>query len=403
VLRTINIAGLAIVILTSVVLTSCRKGASDSGGQVLARVGSHEIKESDVDNAIKQQLGASGGTFGPEELISARLNVLSSLIQTEALFAKAEKETLVPDDGKVNEEVQKRIKESKLTKEDFERQLSSAGITESQWRDQLRKELAITALVDKHVKNAATEQLTDAEIKKYYDDHRSEFVALRGVDVSIIVTDPRNNATRDDAIGDAQAEQKIRDIYAQLKAGSSDFGAVALQRSEHPSAVRNGNLGFAAEDDLKQAFPTLTGLFQQLIAMRPGEYTAPMKETAAGAWLIFKLNEKREQPRNLTLDDASVRQGIIDAVNQARQQVLQTALVTIAMTETEIKNLLAERILSDPKTIGQMRPSQLLQQATPKQPQPRIENENQTAPTAGPNSAASSNTNKAAVTNGNKR
>jgi hypothetical protein len=403
VLRTINIVRLAIVILTPVVLTSCHRGGSDSG-QVLARVGSHDIKESDVDNAIKQQLGTSGITFGPEELISARLNVLSSLIQTEALFVKAEKETLVPDDGKLNEEVQKRIKDSKLTKEDFDRQLSSAGITEPQWRDQLRKDLAITALVDKHVKNAPTEQLTDAEIKKYYDDHRSQFVAQRGVDISVIVTDPRPNGSRDDAIGDAQAEQKIRDIYAQLKAGSSDFGAVALQRSEHPSSVQNGNLGFAAEDDLKQAFPTLTGLFQQLIAMRPGEYTAPMKETVAGAWLIFKLNDRREQPRNLTLDDASVRQGIIDAVNQARQQVLQAALVTVAMTETEIKNLFAERILSDPKTIGQMRPSQLLQPSgQQQQAQPRIENENRSVPAPNSNRPPSSNSNSGAVSNANKR
>ncbi len=390
----IKILGLTIVILSSLFIVSCKKGTSDADGQVLARVGSHDIKESDVDISIKQQLGSSSGLLNSEELISARLNVLNSLVQTEVLFVKAEKENLVPDDAKINEETQKRIKDSKLTKEDFERQLKDAGITEAQWRDQVRKELAITALVDKHVKNAPTEQLTDAEISKYYDDHRSEFVAVRGVDVSVIVTDPRNNNARDDAIGEAQAEQKIKDIYAQLRAGS-DFGTVASQRSEHNSAMRNGNIGFASEEDLKQTFPTLTNLFQQLMAMRPGEYTPPMKEAAAGAWLIFKLNDKREQARNLTLDDASVRQAIIDAVNQARQQVLQNALLVVATTETEIKNYLAERVLGNPKIIGGMRPSALLQQGSqPQQPQPRFENQNQSAP-------APSNSNRASSSNAN--
>jgi hypothetical protein len=83
--------------------------------------------------------------------------------------------------------------------------------------------------------------------------------------------------------------------------------------------------------------------------------------------------------------------------------VLLNALVLVTLSESTIKNYLAERIVQNPQSIIEMRPSQLLQQATPKQPQPRIENENQAAPAVGPNSPASSNANKPAVTNGNKR
>lgn len=369
-------------------------------GPVLAKVGTHEITENEVDTVIKQQLGGGGGSLTPEELTSARLNVLGTLIQRRALFTKAEKENLVPDETKINEESQKRIRDSKLSKEDYERQLKDAGITEAQWREQIKEEMAINALVEKHVKSAPVEQPTDAEIEKYYNDRRAEFVTARGCAISVIVTDPRNNGLRDDSIGDGPAEQKIKDIYGQLKAGL-DFGTIAFQKSEHASQIRNGKLGFATEQELRQTFPSLPELPQQLMAMRAGEYTAPMKETAAGAWLIFKLDDKVEQPRNLALSD--VRQEIVDAITQARQQVLQNALLMFVLTETEVKNYLAQRVLDNPKSVVEMRPSLLLQQAKESQPQqqPRFENENQASGNA--NRPASSNSNSSAAGNTNSR
>jgi hypothetical protein len=382
--------------------TACSGTAKDEG-PVLARVGSHDITESDVDMVIKQQVGNAGSTLTPEELTSARLSVLGTLIQQTALFAKAEKESLVPDDTKVTEESQRRIRESKLSKEDYERQLKEAGITEAQWREQIRKDMAINALVDKHVKSAPVEQPTDAEIEKYYNDRKAEFKTARGVDVSVIVTDPRRNGTADDAVGDAQAEQKIKEIHAQLKSGL-DFATIAFQRSEHASQMRNGNIGFATEQDLRQTFPSLADLPATLMALRPGESTPPLKEAAAGAWLIFKLNGKVEEPRNLSLTD--VRQTIVDAITQTRQQVLQNALMMLVLTETDVKNYLAQRVLENPRSLVEMRPSVLLQPKEgqqQQQQQPRFENQNQNQPAAtNTNSNARGNTNSRASSNASR-
>jgi hypothetical protein len=76
--------------------------------------------------------------------------------------------------------------------------------------------------------------------------------------------------------------------------------------------------------------------------------------------------------------------------------------VLVTISESSIKNYLAERIVQNPQSIVEMRPSQLLQQRAQQQPQPRIENENQAAPAANSNRSASSNANTA-VTNANKR
>lgn len=348
---------IALMILAAAILsTSCKEAADED---VLAKVGSRKITVKQVDSFIKQQLDASGGgaRLTPAELMAARLSALDNIIQEEVLFQKAQRENLVPDDARVAQEIQKKKQEAGLTEEQYQNQLKQAGLTEAEWRDQIRRRLAITALQDRE--KARVTAPSEDEIKKYYEDHKSEFVAERGADISMIVTDPRNNGAVDDAIGDLAAEQKIRAIYEQLR-GGADFATVASQRSEDISALRNGNLGFASEEALKAAFPTRPDIPKRLMEMSPGQYTEPIKDNLSGKWYIFKLNSKQEQKRDLTLED--VRKSIIDTLTQQRQQILLNALLMVAMTEVSIKNYLAERIVQRPDVIVSVKPSPLLEQ-----------------------------------------
>ena len=384
------------LILSSALLMAACKGSSDSSSlEVAAKVGSRDITVKQVDSTIKQQLDASGpgATMTSAELVAARLSVLDNLIQEEALFQKAQKENLGPDDTKVNQEVQKRKQDAALTEEQYQNQIKQAGFTEEDVRDKVRRELAINALRERERTRVSAP--TDSEIEKYYNDRKAEFVAQRGTDISMIVVSPANNG------GEAGAEAKIKGVYEQLRTGA-DFATVAAQKSEdQASALRGGSLGFASEAQLKQTFPSRPEMPEKLMSLNVGQYTEPIRDNLSGAWYIFKLNRKQEQPENLTLD--RVRADIINTITQQRQQVLLNALVLVTLSESSIKNYLAERIVQNPQSIVEMRPSQLLQQqqATPQQPQPRIENENQAAPAPSANRPSSSNANKPA--NSNKR
>jgi parvulin-like peptidyl-prolyl isomerase len=385
---------LTLVLFSALLLAACKGGSDNSTLEVAAKVGSREITLKKVDSTIKQQLDASGpgAAMSSAELVAARLSVLDNLIQEEALFQKAQKENLGPDDTKVNQEVQKRKQAATLTEEQYQNQIKQAGFTEEDVRDKVRRELAIDALRERERTRVSAP--TDAEIEKYYNDRRAEFVAQRGADISMIVVSPANNG------GEAGAEQKIKAIYEQLRA-NSDFATVAAQKSEdQASALRGGSLGFATEAQLRQTFPSRQDMPEKIMSLNVGQYTEPVRDNLSGAWYIFKLNRKQEQPENLTLD--RVRADIINAITQQRQQVLLNALVLVTLSESSIKNYLAERIVQNPQSIVEMRPSQLLQQTNPQQPQPRIENENQPAPGAS-NRPAASNSNKPAAANGNKR
>jgi parvulin-like peptidyl-prolyl isomerase len=380
----------SLVVLASVLLASCKSDPNGASTEVAARVGSRDITVRQVDSLIKQQLDQGGGgkTLSPAELVAARLSVLDTLIQAEAMFQKAQKENLVPDDNKVNQEVQKRKQGAQVTEEQYQEQLKQAGMTEDELRDKIRRELAIDALRERERTRVSAP--TDAEIDKYYSDHKAEFVAERGADISMIVVAPANNG------GEAGAEQKIKTIYEQLRSGTTDFATVAAQKSEdQASALRGGQLGFASEAGLKQTFSSRPDIPSTLMALKEGQFTDPIKDNLAGTWYIFKLNRKQEQPQNLTL--SNVRPDIINTITQQRQQILLQALVMVTLAETPTKNLLAERIVQNPQSMVEMRPSHLLE-SSQNQPQtpPRIENQNQS--TASANRPASS-----AATNGNSR
>ena len=392
-----------LVIVSTVVIFSCRDGKGDD---VVAKVGSRQITLKNVDSIVKQQLDQNGTTasaISSSELAAARLRVLSDLINNEALFQKAQKEGQVPDDTKVNQEIQKRKTDSRLTEDQFQRQLQQAGLKEEDLRDSVKKELAISQLQDRE--KARITNPTDEEIRRYYDDRKASFILQPGVDLSVIVTDPANNGLNDDSISDAAAEAKIKEIYEQLK-GGADFTTIAAQRSEDPTAEQAGSLGFIPAESLPNVFPTRPELPQRLMSMNPGQYTEPIKNNVTGKWMIVKLNNKRNQAQNLTFEN--VRQNIFDTLKEQKQAILLNALSMIAITEVSVRNYLAEREVERPGSLAQLQPSQLLTiVSTPMvQPAPRIENMNQNQAGAENSKAqapANTNAKRAASQNANKK
>jgi peptidyl-prolyl cis-trans isomerase SurA len=395
-----------IMILTSLFVAACKNSSKADNSEAVAKVGAREITMKQVDSAIKQQLDqAGGGTLSPAELVAARLAALDNLIQDEALFQRAQKDNLVPDDNKVNQEIQRRKQAANLTEDQYQAQVKAAGLSEEELRDKIRRDLAISALRD--AQNTRVTQPTTAEIEKYYSDHQAEFRAEPGAELSVIVTDPAQNGLADDAIGEAQAEQKVKDIYNQLKSGGFDFATIARQRSEDPGTqLRGGALGFATEQQLKQQiFPTRPELATRLMQMSTGQITEPIKDNVSNRWYIIKVDNKVNQPRNLTLDD--VRANITNAITQQRQGILLNALVLNAVNEAGVKNYLAERIVQNPQIISEMKPSQLLepsQQQSQQPAQPRFENQN-SAPATANRPAANANSgaaNRPAAANANR-
>jgi parvulin-like peptidyl-prolyl isomerase len=349
---------LAIVVSLAVVFVACdrTKGGSDGKGTaVAASVNDKKIMLTEVDKILEQQAKSQQVQFSDMsqlELAAGRLQVLDELIRREVLYQRAEKETLLPKDEEVTQAINAQ-KQQLGTQEEFQRALKESGQTEEAMRDVARRQLAIQKLLDRTA--AKIEPPTDKEVEDFYNNNKARYVSQRGVGLAAIIIDPADNGATNDAKSDIEAKNKIDIIYQRLKS-NADFATVARAESEDPQSVqRGGDIGFFTEDQLKQS-----GFPQDLIGrffgeMQVGSYTAPIQ--SSGRWTIFKLTDKRLQSENLTLDNPEVRKDATDSILNQRKQILNAAMLEVAMREARITNNLAQDMLNSPTSLSSLRPA----------------------------------------------
>jgi parvulin-like peptidyl-prolyl isomerase len=357
---------LAIVVSLAVVFVACNRtkgGGDGKGTAVAASVNDKKIMLTEVDKILEQQAKSQQVQFSDMsqlELAAGRLQVLDELIRREVLFQRAEKENLLPKDDEVAQAINEQ-KQQLGTKEAFENALKQSGQTEENVRDVARRQLAIQKLLDRTA--AKIEPPTDKEVEDFYNNNKARYVSQRGVGLAAIVVDPADNGATNDAKSDTEAKTKIDIIYQQLKSGG-DFATVAREKSEDPQSVlRGGDVGFFSEDQLKQS-----GFPQELITrffsgMEVGSYTAPIQ--SSGRWTIFKLTDRRLQSENLTLDNPDVRKDATENILNQRKQILNAAMLEVAMREARITNNLAQDMLNSSTSLSSLRPAGSRPAATP--------------------------------------
>ncbi len=352
---------LAITVLTAMTaigFAACSKdGATEAGTSnvVAATVDGKPIMSAEVERQISLQAGGKQAQLSQLEMAQARLQVLDRLIQREVLFQRAEKEKLLPTEDQINGVINQQKQQSGMTDEDFEKNLKQQNMTRDVLKEEARKDLAISSLQDKY---AGKISISDREVEDYYNNNRQQFVNSRGVALAVIIVDPADNSgsgiAQNDAKNDAEAKLKIDNVYQQLK-GGADFATVARSKSEDAqSLLRGGDIGSFTEDGLRQA-----GLPRELIdlfmgPMQVGSFTEPKQVN--NKWYIFKLEEKRLQTENLTLESPGVRQQITQALINSRKEILNAALLEVALSEAKIVNNMAANMLSNPSNLG-LRPA----------------------------------------------
>jgi peptidyl-prolyl cis-trans isomerase SurA len=348
-----------IVLSLSFLASSCGEGNSSAGAgggdQVAATVNGAKILIKDVDRVIAQQLGGQEGQLSPVEQAAAQIQALDGLITQEALYQQAQKENIVPSEDEIKRFIQSTKVEKGLTEEAFAKELQRTNQTEEQFRDSVKKQLSINKLYEK----AQTQlKVQDREIADIYNANPKRFSIQPGVALSDIVIDPADNGAKFDAKGEAQAEQRTRDIKTRLDKGA-DFATIARTFSEHQSAYQSGDIGFLPRSEFASALPQQMGLpasvGDKLYAMEPGDVTEPLKDSA-GRWHILKVTNKQTETRDRNLDDPNVRKEIQDGILGQRKQVLDTAIQARARDEAKIENLLARRMLDNPNSFGVLRP-----------------------------------------------
>ncbi len=350
----------AVLAVTTLIFTACptdpgnpspKTGDVDPNA-VAATVNGKEIKLEAVERAIKQQSQGQESKLSQMELAQARLQVLEQLIQQEVLFQKAEKEQTIPSDEEITTEINKMKTNSGLSKEEYEKRMKEAGLTEEVLRENIKKQLAIQKLVSKVT--GKVEAPSDSEIEAFYNGNKAAFVRKRGVKLAAIVIDPRDTGQGDTTKDEESAKLKVQEVLKKIQ-GGADFATVASSDSEDPSRLRKGDLGYISEDQMKQTFsPQIANAFMS-DQFKVGSVTPAIP--IAGKYYIFKLQERIEKDEDLTLESPGIRPRISETLVNNRKQLLSASYAAIAMNEAKIVNFLAQKVVDNPNELSGARPA----------------------------------------------
>ncbi|QJA06503.1 hypothetical protein FVE67_06690 [Thermosulfurimonas marina] len=232
--------------------------------RIAAVVNDEVITLSEVDEAalpLYQKYLA--GVTDPEEesrrMQKIRKEVLERLIEEKLIAQEIRKYKIKVSDEEVEGFIQE-IKTRLGGEEAFRDFLNAQGLTEEEYREQVRQQLQRLKLIRGSVQ--ARIVITDEEVRRYYEEHY-----LKGTEKTLRLA----------AIVTSE-EARIREAEKALAQGK-DFSEVARKYSEIPGSGES-----FGTFKLSELAPELRRV---LAKRRPGEVTPPV--ASGGRWFIFKV------------------------------------------------------------------------------------------------------------------
>ncbi len=338
--------------LLLIALSACNHAPAPD---VMATVNGKDIHRSDLDKAFNNYMATQGGapqSPSPEQADIVRLNLLGQLITNEILDQLAVKLNLTASDEDVNAKLTEL--KAPYTQEEFDKKLKQQNMTVDDLKQQIRRQLTSTKLVNKEIESKIN--ITDNDITNYYNVHKSDYNVIEPqYHLARIVVYPgaaqqSANFPSNKPVSDADARKKIQNVHNRLTSGE-DFGVLAASFSEDPNANSNaGDMGFIAESGLQQGDP---GAFVVISKLKPGQITdiLPVYGAAGPApraigYAIYKLIA-REPAGQRELNNPSVQQNIRQGLRESHAQLLKLAYFEMIRDDAKVRNYFAEQILRE--------------------------------------------------------
>jgi peptidyl-prolyl cis-trans isomerase SurA len=311
---------------------------SSAPADVAATVNGRPIKYAEVEQGYKSQFPGKAEGESEDQMKLRRLEVLRSLIDTEIMFQRAEKGSLVATDA----DVDARLNELKspYTKEEFDKQLNTWGLTLDELKARIRRDESVKKLFNKEITSKIN--ISDTDIAAFYNANRGSFnLPEPQVHMATIVVTPQadpnvHNLKNDKAKTDEEAQRKIKAIEARLRQGE-DFTMMAQNYSEDPQTTPNGgDLGFVPESSLDKTSPELR---KMIMSMQPGQMS-PILHTNEGYRILKVISKEPAGQRDLS--DPRAQQTIRETLIERKDQLLKTAYYEMARNQAKVVDYMAQ-------------------------------------------------------------
>jgi parvulin-like peptidyl-prolyl isomerase len=291
-----------LILMTSISIllyTGCSK--------TLARVDGIEIKQKEVDiymNFVNNQGQDGELAESEEELKTLEGNIIDSLIVIKLLEKYAEENNITVSSQEVDEQVESLISTYDSEK-DFESALKSMGIDRGFLEDYLKSQIISNKIYEEVT---ADVEVTDQEVKQYYNDNKEKFLVPAQVKAShILALFPWvEDGSEETEEGRDEALDKIKMIEAKLENGE-DFEELARQYSDDQSTAENGgDLGYVSEGQMVEEFD------KALFSLDEGE-TSKIVETVYGFHIIKAFDRKEEYYQDFEEIEEDLKTYLLDS------------------------------------------------------------------------------------------
>jgi peptidyl-prolyl cis-trans isomerase SurA len=319
------------VLLAALSLAACQQAASPD---VAAEVNSRPITFEDLEKRYKMNFSSTTPETSDDQVAIQKLEILRSMIDSEIMLQRAEKQGLMAVDA----DVEARFNELKTpyTTEEFQKQLDSRNMSAADLREQIRRDLSVQKLFNKEITSKIS--ISDADVTAFYNGSKDSFnLAEPQVHLATILVTPQpdpstRSLSSDNASTEEEALRKIQMIETRLRQGD-DFNMLAQNFSEDPETGPNGgDMGFVPMSALEQAATELRRLISTL---QPGQFS-PVVKTAEGYRILKVVSVEPAGQREL--DDPRVQQTIRETLLNRKDQLLKAAYYEMARNEAQVVN-----------------------------------------------------------------
>lgn len=276
------------LLLTGSLLFSALLQAAPISGvdRILALVNDEIIMKSELEaelSTIVQRLRSQKAKIPPVQTLAQQ--VLEKMITERLQLQAAQKAGIIIDEATTDRAMLRIAKRNKLSLSEFKKALEAQGVHYLDFRDNLKKEIALEKLKLKKIENRIN--ITDSEAKRLADQLAADSAdATRQYRLGHILV-PLPDAASPEQI--QQAKRKAHEITQQLSKGA-DFRQTAREQSSGTNALEGGVLEWRTRAEL----PTLFA--RQLPSLRKQPFVGPIR--SASGFHLLSLIDFREPEQN---------------------------------------------------------------------------------------------------------
>ena len=243
--------------------------------RILATVDGQPITEHQLDTFIEQNAkGIDPATVGEAD----RRRVLDVLINEMLVDMESQSIGVGAGQEEVEAYIEQIKKRNNLDDERLAQALEAQGLTLDAYREQVRKEIQRSSLVQRQVRAKVT--VSDEEVEKYYKEHPEEFEIADSVKVRHIFFPVPPDASPEQMAASLAAAQAAAE---QLRGGAS-FDSVASSASQGSTRGVAGDLGTMKRG---QMVPELEMV---VFSLKTGESSGPVR--GPGGVHILHVDER---------------------------------------------------------------------------------------------------------------